>query len=256
MKISKAISAVFFLFFVQNNFGQTGAKQLYGKITELDLPVEGVNILNNSTQINTISDAEGNFSIAVKEGEVLIFSSVNLNQLKRRITSDDILSSAFLFIKMAAKEVALKEVVVNENANISAENLGIIPRGQKKYTQAERQLATAGDFKPVMLLGLLGGSMQLDPLINKINGRTKRLKANVEIEKKEKNLVKLGYLFDENYFVQKLDIPKDNVNEFKLYAIEDEGFCAVLNSKNKTSTEFLLGELAAKYKEIIISENK
>ena len=66
----------------------------------------------------------------------------------------------------------------------------------------------------------------------------------------------LGYLFDENYFVQKLDISKDNVNEFKLYAIEDESFCAVLNSKNKTSTEFLLGELAVKYKEIIAGEGK
>lgn len=87
---------------------------------------------------------------------------------------------------MTTKELELQEVVVNENTAITAENLGIIPKGQKKYTQAERQLATAGDFKPIMLLGLLGGSMQLDPLINKINGRTKRLKANVEIEKEKK----------------------------------------------------------------------
>jgi hypothetical protein len=35
-----------------------------------------------------------------------------------------------------------------------------------------------------MLLGLLGGSMPLDPLINKINGRTKRLKKLVVLEAK------------------------------------------------------------------------
>ncbi len=255
MKTSKTISAVFFLFFAQNNFGQTEAKRLYGKVMEMSNPVEGVNIVNSNTEIAVISDAEGNFAIDVKEGEVLFFSSVGLNPVKRIITSDDI-RSELLMIKMNAEEVALKEVIVNDNTAITAENLGIIPRGQKKYTQAERQLATAGDFKPVMLLGLLGGSMQLDPLINKINGRTKRLKANVEIEKKEKNFERLGYLFDEVYFVERLSIPKENINEFKFYAVENESFCATMNSKNKTSTEFLLGELAVKYKEIIAGENK
>ncbi|WJS96464.1 carboxypeptidase-like regulatory domain-containing protein [Flavobacterium johnsoniae] len=253
METSKAISALFLLI-VQTGFGQTELKLLHGKIVLSSKPVEGVNVINNNSQISTISDSQGNFSIPVKENEILVFSAVNLNPLKRRIVKDDLRSSELL-IEMTVKELELQEVIVDENTAITAENLGIIPKGQKKYTQAERQLATAGDFKPIMLLGLLGGSMQLDPLINKINGRTKRLKANVEIEKKEKNLLKLGYLFDDVYFVQKLQIAKENVNEFKLFVIENNEFCTVLNSKNKTSTEFLLGELAAKYKEIISSEN-
>lgn len=256
MKANKTISAAFFLFFVQTNFGQTESKQLYGKVMESDVPVEGINIVNNNTQIAVVSDVEGNFLIPVRDGDILVFSSVNLNAVKKRITVNDLMSSELFLVKMTAKEVVLKEVIVNENVNITAENLGIIPRGQKKYTQAERQLATAGDFKPIMLLGLLGGSMPLDPLINKISGRTKRLKANLEIEKREKNLEKLSYLFDETYFIQKLKLPKENVNEFKLFIVEDNNFCNVMNSKNKTATEFLLGELAAKYKEIIAGENK
>ncbi|CAM3616896.1 carboxypeptidase-like regulatory domain-containing protein [Flavobacterium chungbukense] len=247
---------MFFLFFVQTGFGQTELKQLYGKVVVNSKPIEGVNITNTNSQITVVSDVEGSFSIQVKESEILVFSAVNLNPVKKRITKDHLTSEELLLIEMTIKELELKEVIINENANITAENLGIIPRGQKKYTQAERQLATAGDFKPIMLLGLLGGSMQLDPLINKINGRTKQLKANVEIEKKEKNLLKLGYLFDDVYFVQKLQIREENVNEFKLFVIENAEFCNVLNSKNKTSAEFLLGELAAKYKEIISSENK
>jgi len=256
LETSKAVSVAFFLFFVQSGFGQTELKLLYGKVVLSSKPVEGVNVINNNSQISTISDSQGNFSIPVKENEVLVFSAVNLNPLKKRITQEDLISKEFLLIQMTTKELELKEVIVNENANLTAENLGVIPKGQKKYTQAERQLATAGDFKPIMLLGLLGGSMQLDPLINKINGRTKRLKANVEIEKKEKVLLKLGYLFDDVYFAQKLQIPEENINEFKLFAIENNEFCAILNSKNKTSAEFLLGELAVKYKEIISSENK
>jgi len=53
-----------------------------------------------------------------------------------------------------------------------------------------------------------------------------------------------------------LKIPKENINEFKFFAVENESFCMAMNTKNKTSTEFLLGELAVRYKEIIAGENK
>lgn len=255
MKISKNISTAFFLLLAQSNFGQGVSKQLYGTISSLSTPIEGVNIVNSNTRETTISDAEGNFSIAVKEGQILVFSAVGLNPVKRRVTSED-LSLEKLIVEMTTKEEVLKEVIVNKNTAITAENLGIIPRDQKKYTQAERQLKTAGDFKPIMLLGLLGGSMPIDPLINKISGRTRKLKKNVEVEKKEKNVAKLGYMFDEVYFIERLKIPKENINEFKFFAVENESFCMAMNTKNKTSTEFLLGELAVRYKEIITGENK
>ena len=67
--------------------------------------------------------------------------------------------------------------------------MGIIPYGQKKYTPAERKLKTAGDFKPIHLLGLLGGAFALDPIINKINGRTKKLKKEIKVEGKETYLL-------------------------------------------------------------------
>jgi hypothetical protein len=44
---------------------------------------------------------------------------------------------------MASESIDLKEVVIDENSQISAENLGIIPYGQKKYSPAERKLYTA-----------------------------------------------------------------------------------------------------------------
>jgi hypothetical protein len=49
----------------------------------------------------------------------------------------------------------LDEVVIRRYNNINAVSLGIIPN-QKSYTPAERKLRTAGDFKPIMLLGLMG----------------------------------------------------------------------------------------------------
>ena len=247
---------ILFLFNVQITFGQIPvSKEIQGQIFEQSTSVEGVNIINNTTQVTAVSDVNGLFSIAVKEGDVLVFSSVNLNPYKHRITNEDLKSNS-LQIKMTVKEMELKEVIVNENSNITAENLGIIPEGQKKYTPAERKLATAGDFKPVHLLGLLGGSMQIDPLINKINGRTKKMKELIEVEKKENNIIQLGYLFEDAYFIDYLKIPSEHINGFKFYLVENEEVASLVEVKDKTKLTSFMSELALKYNEIILSENK
>ncbi|WP_347050565.1 carboxypeptidase-like regulatory domain-containing protein [Flavobacterium olei] len=230
-----------FLVFVQISFGQKNdSKQLVGKVVEQSTPIEGVNIINNTTQVATVSDAEGNFSIAVREGEVLVFSAVNLEPVKRRIVSEDIYPNVMI-VRMTAKEVELKEVVVNENANITAENLGIIPYGQKKYTPAERKVYTAT-------------STSVDKLLNSISGRTAMLKKEANVEKKEALFRKLEYLFEENYYTQRLRIPVADIKGFQLFCVEDADFAVSLNTKNKTMSMFLITDLARKYLTILENE--
>jgi len=232
---------IFFLWITQISFGQTtGAKEILGQIFEQSTSVEGVNIINNETQVTAVSDASGMFSIVAKEGDVLVFSSVNLEPFKRRITIED-LKSNLLQIKMVAKEIELKEVVVNENANINAENLGIIPAGQKKYTPAERKVYTAT-------------STPGDALLNAISGRTSMLKKEVQVEKKEALFRKIEYLFDEKYYTERLKISVEDIKGFQLYCIEDSEFAVSLNSKNKTMSMFLITELAGKYLKILENE--
>lgn len=247
---------ILFLLTAQISFGQTSvAKEILGQVLEQSSSVEGVNIINNTTQVTTVTDENGMFSIVAKEGDVLVFSSVNLESLKRSVTAED-LNYDILLIKMTAKGIELKEVIVNQNSGITAEKLGIVSLGQKTYTPAQRKLATAGDFKPVSLLGLLGGSMPLDPVINKISGRTKKLKELVEIEKKEMNIEKLGLLFEDVYFTDYLKIPSDYIRGFKFYVVENHDITAFLTEENKSKFTPLLAELALKYNEIISSETK
>ena len=229
------------MLFVQIGFGQkTVSKEILGQILEKSTSVEAVNIINNTTQVTAVSDANGMFSIVVKEGDVLVFSAVNLEGFKRRITTED-MNSSLLQIKMTAKEVELKEVIVNENANITAENLGIIPYGQKKYTPAERKVYTAT-------------STSVDKLLNKISGRTAMLKKEVNVEKKEALFRKMEYLFEENYYTDRLKIPETDIKGFQLYCVDDAEFAVSLNTKNKTMSMFLITDLARKY--LIILENE
>lgn len=241
MKVSRVISIIIAFLFVQIGFGQkTDAKLLSGKVMEQSTSIEGVNIINNTTQAATVSDADGNFSITVREGDVLVFSAVNLDPVKRRIAPEDLISSS-LVIKMTAKEVELKEVVVNENANINAENLGIIPYGQKKYTPAERKVYTAT-------------STSVDKLLNAISGRTAMLKKEVNVEKKEALFRKLEYLFEENYYTNRLKIPVVDIKGFQLFCVDDADFAVSLNTKNKTMSMFLITDLARKYLTILENE--
>jgi len=241
VRINNIAYIILLFWFVQIGFAQkVVSKEVSGQIFEQSTSVEGVNIINNTTQVATVSDVNGMFSIVVKEGDVLVFSAVNLEALKRRITAED-MSVTSLQIKMTAKEVELKEVIVNENANITAENLGIIPYGQKKYTPAERKVYTAT-------------STSVDKLLNKVSGRTTMLKKEVNVEKKEMLFAKMEYLFDENYYTDRLKIPAEDIKGFQLYCVDDAEFAVSLNTKNKTMSMFLITDLARKY--LIILENE
>ncbi|OXA98591.1 hypothetical protein B0A75_14175 [Flavobacterium oncorhynchi] len=227
--------------FVQICFGQNGnGKVISGQIFEQSTPIGGVNIINNDTQIATVSDNDGRFSISVKEGDVLVFSAVNLDPVKRRITIAD-LSLSLLSIKMTAKEIELKEVVVNDNYGITAENLGIVPHGQKTYTPAERKVYTAT-------------STSVDKILNGISGRTAMLKKEINVEKKEMLFRKIEYLFEENYYTERLKIPVNDIKGFQLFCVDDTEFAVSLNTKNKTMSMFLITDLARKY--LIILENE
>jgi hypothetical protein len=241
VRINRILQIILFLLTVQIGFGQNNtSKEITGQIFEQSSNVEGVNIINNTTQVTAVSNAAGVFTIVVREGDVLVFSAVNLEPFKRRITFED-LKSASVIIKMSAKEIELKEVIVNDNGGITAENLGVIPYGQKKYTPAERKVYTAT-------------STPGDMLLNAISGRTAMLKKEVNVEKKEMLFRKIEYLFDENYYTERLKIPVADIKGFQLYCVDDPEFAVSLDTKNKTMSMFLITDLARKYLTILENE--
>lgn len=236
-------------------FGQTlYRKKISGKVVVNSLPMNSVNVSNQASKQVSATDVNGEFMIAVREGDVLLVSAVNV-MAKEIIVDKDIFTIGTLTIAMDYVTIELPEVVIKEASKISAESLGVIPYGQKRYTQAERHLQTAGDFKPIMLLGLLGGGMPLDPLINKINGRTKRLKKLVVLESKQLMMEKMDEYFNHEFYTNKLNIPIDYIQGFKFFIIENNTFVSYLKSNNIAMAKFFIIELAATYNEIIKREH-
>jgi hypothetical protein len=246
-----------FLAFLFSQFilGQTlYRKKVNGKIMVDSLPVVAANIVNQSSKEATVSDMQGAFVIDVREGDVLLFSAVNV-MAREVIVDKSVIAQSNMTIVMEYVNIQLNEVVIQEASRLSAESIGIIPYGQKRYTQAERHLQTAGDFKPIMLLGLLAGSMPFDPVINKISGRTKRLKKLVVLERKIAVIDKLDEFFNDDFYSSKLKIPHDYIGGFKFYVIENNTFVTYLKNNDLAMAKFLLIELAASYNEVISCEN-
>ena len=246
---------VLLFLFCQVTFCQTaGEKLLHGKIVVESGTVGGVTIINLVNEKTVISDGNGDFFILAKAEDLLVFSAVNLDYYRRFIDEED-LKSEVLNIKMTAKITELEEVIVNKHPEINAVSLGIFPKGIIHRTQMERKLYTAGDFKPIHLLGLLGGSLQVDPILNAINGRTAMLKKSIEVEKKERLLVYIGALFDDEFYAKTLKIPANYIKGFQYYCVEKEEFATSLRSKNKAMIKLLIVPLAEKYNKIIADEN-
>ena len=233
----------------------SAAKWIKGQVTSNSLALEGINIINTSSKIMVVSDQDGFFSILANEGDILSFSAVNYEFL-RKIINGQSYKIGNVIVDLTPKSVELNEVVINKSSSINAENLGIIPRDQIKLTVAERRLQTAGDFKPIHLLGLLGGSLALDPILNAINGRTKMLKKALSVEKKEFLMAKLEALFDAKYYIETLKIPEDLIKGFQYYCVEDDSFVKSLNDKNKTMSMLLIEGLASRFNDNQLMDEK
>ena len=171
----KQISLLLFtVLLFQSVFSQTLLK---GKVISDASNLGEIYVTNLSTNIKTMTDSNGLFSIEAKPNQVLVFSGLKIERKALNLKPTDF-STDLLSVKVYPKATQLEEVVIKNYPQITATSLGIVSKNVKTYTPAERKLMSESSG-----IGII-------QLINAINGRTKELKKNVEVEKKEKLLNK------------------------------------------------------------------
>ncbi len=249
----------FFLFvFIQSvGFCQsTELTFLRGKIICPIKELGEVNIFNLRSETATNSNEIGNYSLFVKVGDTLEFKSLQIETQKIVIREAD-LTKSILVTNLVPKTIDLAEVEIKDNSNINAVSLRILDKPAKKYTPAERRLKTASDMDFTPSVGLMsGGSFGVDPIINAITGRTAMLKKEVEVERKERLIVKIENQFKSNYFTKKLKIPEEYVKGFLYYIVDDAKLITYINEKNKGMSKFRMSELATEYLTLLKADEK
>lgn len=240
-------------FFLQLVFTQE--RKIAGKILVSDGLPSNVHIVNVASEEEVVSDDQGNFSISANIDDVLVLSAEQL-EFQRLIVEKDMYYKGNIEITMIAKPTALEEVEIVNHSNINAVNLRILDKPAKEYTPAERRLRTAGDFKPIQLLGIIAGGMEFDPIINAINGKTKRLKQEVKLEKKEMLLAKISENYTDTFFTDHLKILPDYINGFKYYLVEDAAFAETFSANNNELIVIEMIKKAADFNIAVAGEKK
>ena len=242
-------------------FFALGQKTISGKIINTS-EKEFIHVFNKTNNKYTVTNNEGEFSILVRINDTIVFSGLQY-KLKELVVTKNVINSLVVSVVLEEQVNELDAVYIKPNLsgnllvdsrnikaknNVNAISLGLPNAGKSKLTSSERKLKTAGDFKPVHLLGILGGSIPIDPLINAISGKTKKLKRNVEFERMEKN-EEIVFRKLKDVIISDFNIPEDELFRFLYYASEDRNFNKIVALKkdlilyefiNKKSKTYLI----------------
>ncbi|MFQ3174092.1 MAG: hypothetical protein ACI9WT_000196 [Flavobacterium sp.] len=107
MKV-KLLSTLFF-FFSQFSFSQT----IKGQIVFNNYAIPNVEVINANSKTLTVTDNNGNFSIAVKANDILVFVSKE-HQLKKITITPATIGTKELVIELILKAEELEEVLITK----------------------------------------------------------------------------------------------------------------------------------------------
>tara|TARA_Y100000389_G_scaffold51244_1_gene46991 strand:- start:3666 stop:4397 length:732 start_codon:yes stop_codon:yes gene_type:complete len=199
----------FYLLFSILVFGQE-RKLIKGQLLYKNTKVVAANVVNNTSQTNTITDSEGEFEIEVAEGDNIIFSSVQYQIRAVKITSE-ILKKNRLVVTVNENINELKEVIVTTEdvekfLDLKEEEFkGFdydIDKSSRLENKAVRDRVISNGIDFVNIAKLIAKAFS-----NK----------TVEEQLKMKPSEILPLVFDDRFFENDLDLPQDQVMGFLIF---------------------------------------
>ncbi|WP_052172518.1 carboxypeptidase-like regulatory domain-containing protein [Psychroserpens jangbogonensis] len=220
--------------------------------------LEGIHILNISAEEYTITDSKGAFEILTQVNDTILVSSVQYITRKIVVTKE-IISAKFIIINLEDRVNELDEVIVGKvltgdlssdinnsdaKADINFYDVGIPGYTGKPKTQKERRVLEADGGKFVYYYGLIA-TVNIHKILNRISGRTKKLKHLVRLEKQDACMDKaIAELSDELF--GHIELEETLKMEFFYYASEDPKFLEACKLESDIKLfEFLIDKLLA-----------
>jgi hypothetical protein len=141
---------------------------LQGKVVNQNRPIKDVDIINFNTKVQTTSDQFGNFSIAAKKNDLLVFISKNY-EVKRLLINPNLFDNNSFSVVLNLKPEELKEVVITKMPSIKLsidkgyeqgklDDIDVEKRGKKLRTGVyDGTIENGADIMRIggMILGLL-----------------------------------------------------------------------------------------------------
>jgi len=213
---------------------------LKGKIKSDAEDLEGVYVINKTSDASVTTTRGGYFTINAKVNDTILFSAVNIIAINITVKEED-MKQELLLVPVEKFIHKLDElIIVDYSHSINAETLGLVPRGQKQLSMSEKRVFTSKNG--------------VDGVMNLFSGRTGMLEKANETAKKISVMSKIDYIYTEEDLITKFDIPKDYVRGFVFFLAEDANFARAIKDKNETMAKFLISGLRGKFLELIKDE--
>jgi len=237
------IKKLLFLFLLFQFGYSQDTELIQGKVIYRNINVVAANVINNTSQSSTITDDLGEFQIYAKEGDEIIFSSVQYVIRTVKITNE-IIKSKRLTIQINERIRELDEVVIT-------------PDNTEKFLDLKEEEFKGFDYvadKSTKVQNPLTETRELKYGVDFVN-IFKLLKTIVDSksEEEKQNLIAsevIPYLFEDDFFTESLLISSSQINDFLDYIDLRPNAVDILLEKNQfLLMDFLLNE-SIRYKEI------
>ena len=180
---------------------------IQGKVIYRNINVPAANVINNTSQTSTITNDQGEFEIFAKEGDEIIFSSVQYIIRTVRV-NDEILKNKRLIVQINLRVRELDEVVIT-------------PDDTDKFLDLKEEQFKGFDYiadKSTKIENILTDNRQVVNGLNFVN-IFKLLSSLVDSKSEEEKLSilpseALPLILEENFFTDILKLEFFEVNDF------------------------------------------
>jgi len=234
---------ILFLFLSLQSAYNQDRELIQGKVIYRNINVVAANVINNTSQNTTITDDQGEFQIYAREGDEIIFSSVQYIIRTVRVT-DEIIKNKRLTVQINERIQELDEVVIT-------------PDNTEKFLDLKEEEFKGFDYiadKSTRVQNNLTETRQLKNGVDFVN-IFKLLKTIIDSkseEEKESLLASevIPYLFEDDFFTESLLLASSQIVDFLIYIDSRPNSVDILLEKNQfLLIDFLLNE-SIRYKEI------
>ncbi|RKR14234.1 carboxypeptidase-like protein [Maribacter vaceletii] len=237
---------LYFVFTLSSCFGQEKTIKLNGKVQSISNDVLFVLIVNKNSKKSTITDSLGQFTIEVKLKDSLRFTAVQYQTKEISITSKIFLEK-LLVVDLVDNVINLNEVTVTPynltgKIDLDIERLAIAPSvtssvlglpnaDVEKMSQSERLLIEA-DRGKYMRFYVIALTINTHKILNKLSGRTDRMKGMVARDKNMEIEKEIIAKFSKKTMSESFKIPEEKIDGFLTFCLSQTDFSELSKATN------------------------
>lgn len=217
-----------------------------------------VYITNSRTNKTVITNTDGISSLEVKSGDEILFVS-NFYEFRRLFITEALLHKDIVNVHLNTKAILLDEAKLSNfklTGNLGADaknagfvdstslvyaNLGIKEKDVPKPNPAGRRIEK---FRIIDV-----ATLNITKIIGELNGFNERQRKTHAYEDKLKILNKIKDVWQEDFYVNDLRIPKEKIDEFVFFTYESTDIYTKIKQNDLLTAEKLMNEQSKIYVE-------